>query len=192
MDCKVHWILDNGHGEDTPGKRSPVWENGEQLLEYEFTRYIVNNLSKKLDGEGIDNTILVPEMVDVSLEERVARANKIFESTDKDCVLISVHGNYYKKESIHGVETFYYDGSEDGYMVADLLQSYLVLFTNWHDRGVKPNTSFYILKNTKMPAILSENGFYSNYKQCMQMLSNEYRDKIILAHLDTIKEIEED
>ena len=27
-------ILDNGHGKDTPGKRSPVWTDGAQLFEW--------------------------------------------------------------------------------------------------------------------------------------------------------------
>ena len=31
-------LLDNGHGCDTPGKRSPVWPDGRQLLEWEFNR----------------------------------------------------------------------------------------------------------------------------------------------------------
>lgn len=26
-------VLDNGHGNNTPGKRSPVWDDGTQLYE---------------------------------------------------------------------------------------------------------------------------------------------------------------
>ena len=33
-------ILDNGHGEETAGKRSPVWGDGSQLFEWEFNRDI--------------------------------------------------------------------------------------------------------------------------------------------------------
>lgn len=31
-------LIDNGHGKETPGKRSPVWPDGSQLYEYEFNR----------------------------------------------------------------------------------------------------------------------------------------------------------
>ena len=31
-------ILDNGHGIDTPGKRSPIWEGNTQLFEWDFNR----------------------------------------------------------------------------------------------------------------------------------------------------------
>ena len=34
-------LLDNGHGNDTPGKRSPIWPDGSQLLEWQFNRDIV-------------------------------------------------------------------------------------------------------------------------------------------------------
>ena len=30
-------ILDNGHGQETPGKRSPVWSDGKQLFEGNLT-----------------------------------------------------------------------------------------------------------------------------------------------------------
>ena len=38
----VKILLDNGHGYDTPGKRSPIWPDGSQLFEWEFNRDIVS------------------------------------------------------------------------------------------------------------------------------------------------------
>ena len=35
-DVKI--ILDAGHGESTPGKRSPKTDDGRQLFEWQFTR----------------------------------------------------------------------------------------------------------------------------------------------------------
>ena len=46
------WILDNGHGGiidgeyQTPGKRSPKWEDGTQLFEGEFNRAVVKRIIK--------------------------------------------------------------------------------------------------------------------------------------------------
>ena len=37
-------ILENGHGSQTPGKRSPIWGDGSQLLEWEFNRDIVRRI----------------------------------------------------------------------------------------------------------------------------------------------------
>ena len=38
-------LLDNGHGEETPGKCSPVWPDGSRLREYEFARDIVRRIT---------------------------------------------------------------------------------------------------------------------------------------------------
>ena len=46
-------ILDNGHGNNTPGKRSPKWEDGTQLFEYEFNRDIVKRISAMLAKDTI-------------------------------------------------------------------------------------------------------------------------------------------
>ena len=38
-------ILDNGHGKETKGKRSPKWDDGTQLFEWEFNRAIVDGIA---------------------------------------------------------------------------------------------------------------------------------------------------
>ena len=90
-----------------------------------------------------------------------------------------------------GVETFCYPGSTTGHRLGDVFQKHLIDQTGWRDRGVK-EANFYVLRKTTMPAILTENGFFSNKQQCEQMLSAEYRDKIAEAHVQAILEIEKD
>lgn len=82
-------ILDNGHGINTPGKRSPFKP---VLYEYEFNRDVVKRISNKLNQLHIKNTILVPEDEDVSLSTRVKRANSIYKQ-HPDAILISIHAN---------------------------------------------------------------------------------------------------
>ena len=52
-------ILDPGHGFDTPGKRSPVWSDGTQLLEWEFSRDVVRRIERRLIALNIPCQILV-------------------------------------------------------------------------------------------------------------------------------------
>lgn len=93
MKQKLIPILDNGHGQETPGKRSPVWKDGTQLFEYEFNRDIVKRIVKKLKCAGIEHKNLVPELTDVTLGERCRRANKMHKDSGNKCFLISVHAN---------------------------------------------------------------------------------------------------
>ena len=189
---KYLWLLDNGHGETTPGKRSPKFDNGTRMFEYEFNRAVVARIKDRLDEIGVAYLDLVPGDNDVSLGDRVALA-KSCDDQGLEKVYISVHGNAATDDwsSASGVETFCYPGSTTGHRLGDVFQKHLIDQTGWRDRGVK-EANFYVLRKTTMPAILTENGFFSNKQQCEQMLSAEYRDKIAEAHVQAILEIEKD
>lgn len=64
-------LLDPGHGSDTPGKRSP---DG-RFLEYAFNRDIAARVASKLTTLGLNTEIIVPELTDIPLKERVSRIN---------------------------------------------------------------------------------------------------------------------
>ena len=66
-------LIDNGHGVETPGKRSP---DG-RFREYEYNREIARAIVELLVLRGYDAELLVPEDEDISLEERVRRANNL-------------------------------------------------------------------------------------------------------------------
>src|SRR6056297_3026698 len=118
MESKYHYIIDNGHGRNTSGKRSPTWDNGKQLFEFKFNRYVVRELKVLLNDTGITYDVLVPESRDVSLKQRCKRANNIQRRQDKKCVLFSIHGNAYRDNSVRGIETFYFPGSKTGNEIA--------------------------------------------------------------------------
>ena len=66
-------LIDNGHGSDTPGKRSP---DG-LFREYSYTREIARRVVLELSDCGYDARLLVPEIVDIPLTERCRRVNAI-------------------------------------------------------------------------------------------------------------------
>ncbi len=195
------WCLDNGHGKQTAGKRSPVFDDGEtQFFEYEFNRDIVKRIIHQLDELGIQYYNVVPEVdVDNFLKERVERAN------DKESALpklfVSVHSNAaptpssssWAEASISGIETWFFHTSKKGRLMASVFQRYLVKATGWGNRHIKsrPNRQFYVLANTSMPAVLTENGFYNNKAQALDLMKDEVRQQIADAHVKAIKEIEE-
>ncbi len=91
------WLLDNGNGGvmdgiyRTPGKRSPKWADGSQLFEGEFNRAIVNRVVELCVPEGIRYQVIAPELEDISLGERVRRANA-YHAQDS-CIFVSIHSN---------------------------------------------------------------------------------------------------
>lgn len=66
-------LIDNGHGENTPGKRSPDGS----LREYAYAREIANRIAHELSARGYDAERIVRETVDVPLSERARRVNEV-------------------------------------------------------------------------------------------------------------------
>ena len=197
---KYVYLLDAGHGGiidgvyQTSGKRSPIWSDGSQLFEGEFNRDIVKRLSKLLRASGIRYKIITPEQNDISLKERVRRANNYHTELGKKCILFSIHGN---GGGGTGFEVFTSKGTtrSDGYATI-LFNQVNKLFPNKKmrsdvsDGDPDKEAQFYILKHTMMPAILSENFFMDQEIDCRLMLSDEGRQKIAEAHFNAIKIIE--
>jgi N-acetylmuramoyl-L-alanine amidase len=87
-------LLDNGHGLETPGKRSPVWPTIGQLMEGQYTRDLAIRLEAALQKEQIPVQRIVPESRDVALWERVQRINLIAKRHGTaNCLLVSLHVN---------------------------------------------------------------------------------------------------
>jgi len=166
--------LDYGHGVDTPGKRSG------DLHEWKFNRDVGKWLETELGSRGIPYDVLVPEDEDIGLRTRVERAKE-----SEANLLLSIHGNAFKDEKVHGLETFYY--SQKGKRFAEMIQRELVAELGWKDRGVKKG-NFYIIKKTPQVAALVELGFYTNPKQRAEMLKPEVQKRMAKALANAIQQ----
>lgn len=188
-------ILDNGHGKETAGKRSPIWGDGSQLFEWEFNRDIVRRIAAMLKDDGVKFEILVPEENDVSLTERCRRANVIHADCGNNAVLFSVHGN---AGGGTGWECYTSVGQTKADAIATVLckeaekefapDGWKMRFDHT-DGDPDKESQFYILKHTVCPAVLSENFFFDNEKDCKYMLDNEFRNRIAKIHYLAIKKI---
>lgn len=190
-------LLDSGHGGlinniyQTEGKRSPLWPNNTQLFEGVFNRKIVAKIKKLLDENDIKYLDVVDSEEDVPLKTRVDRANKVYK-TNPNCVYISVHGNA-GPEAANGLEVFTSKGQTKSDILASLLIDELesilpnVKFRKDNTDGDEDKEeNFYVLRETNMPAVLSENGFMTNFNECQLMLTDDYQNKIAQAHVNAI------
>ena len=184
-------LLDNGHGSETPGKRSPVWDNGEQLLEWQFNRTIAREVHFRLTDKGVDCELLVPEFYDVPLSERVKRANEI--AKQQDWLVVSIHAN---AGGGTGWEIFTSPGetksdeyATEFFNVASEVLSEWKMRKDTTDGDPDKEADFYILKKTTCPAVLTENLFMDTEKDCMFLLSDEGKEAIINLHVQAILNI---
>lgn len=187
------WLLDNGHGEDTPGKRSPDWGGGLVLEEWEFTRDIVSRLKELLRWDAIEHEVLVPEDWDVPLAERVRRVNE--NAQVRRCILVSVHAN---AGGGRGIEVFTSPGATVSDRAASrFYEAYDAVFPEVSrredlvDGDRDKEARFTLLTDTVTPAVLTENFFMDTEKECIKyLLTDEGRHLIALAHFMAVRKIE--
>ena len=87
-------LIDNGHGVNTAGKRSPKGGKYGVLYEWKYAREIARPLVDRLKKLGYDAELVVTEDNDVSLGERCRRVNSWCDKLgSKNVLFISVHSN---------------------------------------------------------------------------------------------------
>lgn len=189
-------ILDDGHGNNTAGKRSPQMEDGTVMKENSFNRDVVAKLQEQLEYNNIDVYLTAPELEDVPLATRSARANAKYREYvglyGKDgfkCVFISVHANAYKGTfgSWGGIDTFYYKHTKTGDKFAEIVQKHLVKGSPLRDRGTKP-CNFHVTRETIMTAVLVELGFMDSEHDIKFLLDDGYRSECARELLEAICE----
>lgn len=193
------YILDAGHGGVdeqgnylTAGKRSPIWKDGKVYYEGEGNRQIVSGIADLLESENIPYHVLVPESRDVPLWERVQRVNKL--DTDLNKVVISVHSNGFHKESANGWAVYTSKGVTESDNLADCFldaaKECLPNRFNLHGSG-KKEAGFYMLKKHPFTAVLTENLFHTNRKDCLFLMSQKGQETIINIHFQAILSYEQ-
>tara|TARA_R110000796_G_scaffold14300_1_gene46699 strand:+ start:306 stop:950 length:645 start_codon:yes stop_codon:yes gene_type:complete len=203
-ESKYLWIFDNGHGGvidgvyQTSGKRSPVWPDGEVLYEGVFNRAIVDRLMVLCKANNIDAVNLVDTPEDVPLSNRTDKANSIAKASDKPCIYVSVHANGFSDESANGWEVYTSPGETKSDPIATVLYEKAKaefperkMRSSMGDGDTDKEAKFTVLMDTSMPAILSENFFMTNYRECHELLMSESgRDRVAKIHLEMIQQLE--
>ena len=187
-------LIDNGHGEDTPGKRSPDGK----FREYLYAREIAEDIERELRAKGYDVERIVKETIDVPLEERARRVNEICERLGaENVVLVSIHCNASKNSEwgkARGWSAYTSKGKTKSDDLATML--YIEAGHNFSGQTIRKNFSdgdpdweedFYILKKTKCPAVLTENFFMDNEQDLAYLTSDEGFEAIVRTHVDAIK-----
>ena len=187
-------LLDNGHGIDTPGKRSPDGH----FREYAYNRYLAFLIRERLLALDLDAQLVVPEREDISLKERCRRVNAICRQLGSDqVILLSIHvnaaGNGQNWLDARGWSCF----TTRGKTKADVLATCLYEAAKNHLTGMKIRTDFsdgdpdiekdfYIIRHTSCPAVLTENLFMDNREDVAFLESEEGARAIVNLHVDGI------
>jgi N-acetylmuramoyl-L-alanine amidase len=170
-------VIDAGHG----GKDFGAQMDGE------LEKKIVENIADKIsilnrDGE-IEIVLLRDDDRFIELSERVTRINKINPS-----LLISLHVNASKNLNENGVNAYvsrqnkFYDRSKESAkrLVEKLANEKLA-------KGEVKDANFFVIKNSKCPALVLEVGYLSNVNDKNYITSENGQNEIANQILEFIK-----
>jgi N-acetylmuramoyl-L-alanine amidase len=152
--------VDDGHGQDIKYKATP-----DGYLENTYNQKVKEYLTIELKRNGFNVIDCSPETYDTPLHTRVYRANN-----GKADIFVSIHYNAFNRfwqTYASGVEVYYHKNGPKSKVLAQLVQDELLKGSKQKDRGIRSDTTifssgFYVLRNTKMPAILTEAGYMDN------------------------------
>lgn len=157
-------VIDAGHGgHDLGAAMSKVYEKHINLD-------VARRLERTLRESGLKVVMIRSKDNYVSLSERANIANRY-----KNSIFVSIHFNYSYKNSVSGIETYYY-GSK-GSTLANHVHKELSKGIKAVDRGVK-RASFAVIRRTNAPACLVEGGFVSNEYERDKLLEGKRRQMI--------------
>ena len=176
--------IDAGHGLYTAGKRCLKSIDKSETREWFLNDRIADRLELMLKAYEcevlrVDDTT---GLTDVPLADRVKKAN----NWGAD-VYISIHHNAgINGGKGGGTVVFYYSSKAERKTQATNLYNYIVNMTGLRgDRVTKVSKkAFYVIKNTKMPAFLIENGFMDSTSDVPIILSAGHANRTAQALLN--------
>ena len=187
-------FIDNGHGQFTPGKRSP---DG-QFREYYYNRIVARRITARLQALGYDAELLVPEDDDISLSERCRRVNTwCLLHGKKNAICISIHFNAHGNGSQWTKTSGWSIYTSKGQTAADELAERIAeaakinlpsmrMRCDLQDGDFDFEEDFKILRGTLCACVLSENGFMTNEKECRWLQTEEAIEAIVKTHVEGI------
>ena len=168
-------VLDPGHGGTDPGAISTI----RKMKESELVLDVTKQVNQMLVDAGFRTLMTRSTDVSVSLQDRVIMANE----ANAD-LYVSVHANAATNTSVNGIENLYYpseldpNDNRDNKKLAQVFQAEMVSHLGAFNRGIVARDKLYVIRETKMPAVLVEMGFLTHKEEEDKLATGEYRKKV--------------
>lgn len=158
-------VIDAGHGgHDRGGIPSNIIPEKGVALD------VARRLRTYLANAGFRTVMTRSSDVFVSLDRRVAIAN-----SRRRAIFVSIHFNSGRRVGASGIETFY--ASPRAKKLARLIQRNAMKTTSGENRGTK-RANYYVLRKSRILAVLVECGFLTNPQDARRASSSEYRQRL--------------
>ncbi len=173
--------LDPGHGGSDTGA------TGNGLLEKDVALDIALRIRNILLNEYQNVEVRMSRTTDttVSLRQRTNEANQ----WNADYFL-SIHCNAFNGEA-RGYEDYIHNSLSDSSQTAqyrDIMHQHITALNRLSNRG-KKKANFHVLRETKMSALLTENGFIDHSQDAALMRDSSWRQDVARGHVNGLEEV---
>ena len=158
-------VIDAGHGGFDRGGIP-----GQKIPEKEMTLDVARRLKSVLTANGYRVVMTRESDVFVPLPTRVAIANSY-----RNAIFVCIHFNSTQRAGADGIETYFY--SRDSLPLASAVHYFVAGGAPSPNRGVR-RRGYYVLRKTKVPAVLVECGFLTNPTEAAYAQNATYRQKL--------------
>ena len=158
-------VIDAGHGGHDRGGIP-----GQRIAEKDMTLDVAQRLRNVLSRNGYRVVMTRDSDVFVPLGTRVAIANSY-----RNAIFVCIHFNATGRRGASGIETYFYD--RDSLPLASAIHYYVAGGAPSDNRGVR-RRGYYVLRKTRIPAVLVECGFLTNPTEAAYARNASYRQKL--------------
>ena len=171
-------VIDPGHGGKDNGATGASGQ-----YEKNFTLNVTEKVAELLKQEPQIQVFMTRS--DDSFFSQESRYRPKYANELNADLFISIHGNTFSDSNVSGTETFYYH--KNSRQFAKIIQEHVVEATGFRDRGIKKKDLF-VVKDTKMPAVLIEVGYLTNPLDEAKMWTDDFQNRVAASIVEAVKE----
>ena len=178
-------IIDAGHGGDDGGATA----NG--IVEKNINLSISKVLSDIFTSNGYNVIMTRTDDKSINTDGTTLREKKVSDmknrleiyNSDENNIVISIHQNKFEQEKYSGTQIFYSTNNENSKLLAESIRNSVVnLLQPENTRECKKATKeIYLLYNAKIPAVIVECGFISNYSEAEKLKTESYQKQLAFS-----------
>ncbi len=177
-------VIDPGHGGYDPGAIAP-----QGLYEKDINLAIGQKLKAQLAPTGAQ--IILTREDDRDYVAEGVRGRRTRKQSDLDYrisiaeeakaeIFVSIHVNATPGGNKSGAEAFFQEGSEQGRLLAEIIQEELRKVPTMNKRIAKPG-EFYLTRKTKITTVIVELGYLSNLNEREKLQEGWYQEQLTKA-----------
>ncbi len=176
-------IIDAGHGGRDGGA---IADDG--TLEKDLNLAVAKKLEAML--RSADVHVVMTRSTDIELaspdspHKKRDDLNARLSMTEEyeNAILVSIHMNKYPVSKYSGLQVYYSPNHTGSLALAEQIQKDALSLKSDNGRTVKSaSDAIYLLSHTKIPAVLVECGFLSNYEETALLKSEAYQQKLAMS-----------